>query len=105
MRYLGIGTLPKIIKERYQNAGSMNMGWFKPSIPMFREGNDAVDVGRIAKYFSIALFVVILTDILGLHSLTFHFIIADIILYNTVIFFLYPVKSDTTEKPKTKPKN
>ena len=83
-----------MINKRWQNAGSADMGWFKSSKYLYREGETAVKVGKIKKYLSILLIIIFVTDIIGLHNLTLYALIADILIYNFVLFFLYPVKSE-----------
>jgi len=95
----------KLIKERWQNAGIARYGGFKSPVRLYRDGEDAVSVGKFAKYSSIAILLIIFTDILGFHDMTFSTIIAHIIIYNTVIFFLYLIKSDPPKEKKKKHEN
>lgn len=83
----------KIINEKYQNCGVGRINFFEYPKRFYREGDDAVAIGKITRYSSVIILLITITDAIGIHNLTFHAIIVDILIYNTLLFFLYPVKS------------
>jgi hypothetical protein len=92
---VGYRTGNKIIQEKYQNNGVSYRGFFfQHPARLYRDGADAVAIGKITRYASLFFLMVVITDMIGVHNLTLYVFVADIIIYNTIIFILYPIKSD-----------
>lgn len=67
---------------------------------MYREGDDAVAVGKIDKLGSVILAVTTLTDMAGLHDLTLYVFICLVLVMNIVTTVCYPAKSESSKKKK-----
>jgi hypothetical protein len=92
---IGYRTGNKIIREKYQNTGVSYRGFFfQHPARLYRDGADAVAVGKITRYASLFFLIVVITDMIGVHNLTLYIFAAEIIICNTIILFRYPINSD-----------